>query len=71
MCDLDFYKGKKIFITGHSGFKGSWMCQALLMAGGEVTGYSLEPGSGAIPDLEAGRPGKFPVGRYQGPGWAC
>ena len=43
MYDLDFYKGKKIFITGHSGFKGSWMCQALLMAGAEVTGYSLEP----------------------------
>ena len=40
---LDFYKGKKVLITGHTGFKGSWMCQALVMAGADVTGYSLEP----------------------------
>ena len=39
----EFYKGKKVFITGHTGFKGSWMCQVLVMAGAEVTGYSLEP----------------------------
>lgn len=38
----DFYKGKKILITGHTGFKGSWMCQVLAMAGAEVTGYGLE-----------------------------
>ena len=41
--DLDFYKGKKVLITGHTGFKGSWMCQILIAAGAEVTGYSLEP----------------------------
>ena len=40
--DLNFYKGKKVLITGHTGFKGSWMCQALLQAGAEVTGYALE-----------------------------
>lgn len=40
---LDFYKGKKIFITGHTGFKGSWLTRVLLLAGSEVTGYSLEP----------------------------
>ena len=43
MLDLDFYKGKKVFVTGHTGFKGSWLCKILKMAGAEVTGYSLEP----------------------------
>mgnify|MGYP000155545827 CR=1 FL=1 len=41
--DLTFYKGKKVLITGHTGFKGSWMCRTLIQAGAEVTGYSLEP----------------------------
>ncbi len=43
MFDLRAYKGKKVFITGHTGFKGSWMCQTLIDAGAEVTGYALEP----------------------------
>ena len=41
--DLNFYKGKKVFITGHTGFKGSWLCQMLILAGADVTGYSLNP----------------------------
>lgn len=41
--DKTFYKGKKILITGHTGFKGSWMCKLLIMAGAEVTGYALQP----------------------------
>ncbi len=41
--DLEFYKGKKVLITGHTGFKGSWMCKILIGAGAKVTGYSLEP----------------------------
>ena len=40
---LDFYKNKSVFITGHTGFKGSWMCRALAKMGAKVTGYSLEP----------------------------
>lgn len=40
---LDFYKGKKVLITGHTGFKGSWLCLLLTMAGADVTGYSLVP----------------------------
>lgn len=32
-----------MFITGHTGFKGSWLCRFLVNAGAEVTGYSLEP----------------------------
>jgi CDP-glucose 4,6-dehydratase len=43
---LDFYKNKKIFLTGHTGFKGTWLCRILLQAGAEVTGYSLEPPTG-------------------------
>lgn len=41
MIDLSFYKGKKVFITGHTGFKGSWLCKILVEAGAIVTGYSL------------------------------
>ena len=41
--NLEFYNGKKVLITGHTGFKGSWMCQLLIMAGAEVTGYALQP----------------------------
>lgn len=40
--DLSFYKGKKVFITGHTGFKGTWMCRVLTGAGAQVTGYALE-----------------------------
>lgn len=40
---LEFYKGKKVFLTGHTGFKGTWLSRILILAGAEVTGYSLEP----------------------------
>lgn len=43
MLDLSFYKNKRVFVTGHTGFKGSWLCRILLNAGAIVTGYSLEP----------------------------
>ena len=38
--DLNFYKGKRVFLTGHTGFKGSWMSVMLVNAGAEVIGYS-------------------------------
>ena len=41
--NLDFYSGKKVLITGHTGFKGSWLCRVLSMVGADVTGYSLVP----------------------------
>ena len=41
--DISFYKGKKVFITGHTGFKGAWLCKMLSSVGAEVTGYALKP----------------------------
>lgn len=39
----EFYKGKKVFVTGHTGFKGSWLCEMLVYLGANVVGYALEP----------------------------
>lgn len=36
------YRGKKVFVTGHTGFKGSWLCEWLLLLGAEVYGYSID-----------------------------
>jgi len=38
-----FWKNKKVFVTGHTGFKGGWLCLTLNMLGAKVTGYSLQP----------------------------
>ena len=40
---LSFFKNKKIFITGHTGFKGSWLAYILYDAGAIVTGFALDP----------------------------
>ncbi|MDQ7824093.1 MAG: CDP-glucose 4,6-dehydratase [Candidatus Eremiobacteraeota bacterium] len=42
----DCYRGKNVFITGHTGFKGSWLATWLLMMGAKVTGYALPPAYG-------------------------
>lgn len=42
MNALDFYKNKRVFLTGHTGFKGLWLSLLLLRAGAEVTGFSLD-----------------------------
>lgn len=39
---LSFYKNKRIFITGHTGFKGTWLTRILLAAGAKITGYALK-----------------------------
>lgn len=43
MNDLSFYRGKRVLVTGHTGFKGTWLCRILINAGAEVTGYALTP----------------------------
>ena len=53
---LNFYQGKKVFVTGHTGFKGTWLCKMLIDAGADVTGYALpaptEPNLFAISGIE-------------------
>ena len=39
----NFWEKKKVLVTGHTGFKGSWLSLALNELGAEVTGYSLDP----------------------------
>ena len=41
--NLEFYRGKRVFVTGHTGFKGTWMSKVLLMHGANVVGYAMEP----------------------------
>ncbi len=43
MENLAFYRGKRVFVTGHTGFKGAWLCKLLAGAGAQVAGYSLRP----------------------------
>jgi len=43
MLDKKFWTGKRVFITGHTGFKGSWLCLWLHSLGAKVTGYALPP----------------------------
>ena len=38
-----FWQGKKVLVTGHTGFKGSWLSLWLKKLGAEVVGYALEP----------------------------
>ncbi len=43
MIDQEFWKGKRVFLTGHTGFKGSWLSLWLFSLGAEVKGYALNP----------------------------
>jgi len=43
MLNLSFFKGKRVFITGHTGFKGSWLTYILYLSGAKIAGYSLRP----------------------------
>lgn len=38
-----FYQGRRVLVTGHTGFKGTWLCRILTLAGAKVTGFALEP----------------------------
>lgn len=54
--NIEWYKGKKVLVTGHTGFKGSWLCRILVNVGADVTGYSLkaptEPNLFSMCDVE-------------------
>lgn len=43
MFNMKFYENKRVFVTGHTGFKGSWLCKMLINAGAVITGYALKP----------------------------
>lgn len=43
MIELSFYKNKTVLVTGHTGFKGAWLCKILTGVGAKVVGYSLDP----------------------------
>lgn len=45
LVNNSFWKGKKVFVTGHTGFKGGWLVQTLNILGAKVKGYALEPNS--------------------------
>ena len=51
MIDLNFYKNKSVFITGHTGFKGAWLSYILKKAKANITGYALDPTSNCVYDL--------------------
>ena len=48
------YRGRSVFVTGHTGFKGAWLTQWLLDLGAAVTGYALEPTTAPSPFDAAG-----------------
>ena len=41
--NMSFFRDKRVLVTGHTGFKGTWLCRMLTNAGAIVTGYSLQP----------------------------
>ena len=43
MINKNFWKNKKVLVTGHTGFKGSWLTLILSMLGAKVYGYALSP----------------------------
>lgn len=43
IVNKSFFRGKRVLVTGHTGFKGSWLCKILYDMGAEVIGYALEP----------------------------
>ena len=55
----DWYRGKRVLVTGHTGFKGSWLAEWLLMLGAEVVGYSLPPPTSPALFVQLGLEGRL------------
>jgi CDP-glucose 4,6-dehydratase len=47
--DPAFWRGRRVLVTGHTGFKGSWLCRMLAALGAEVQGIALDPEAGPSP----------------------
>ena len=45
------YSGKKVFVTGHTGFKGTWLSEILSLLGAKVCGYALDPQSPSLYEI--------------------
>ena len=45
--DRDFWRGRRVLVTGHTGFKGAWLCAWLEEMDADITGFALEPEPGA------------------------
>ena len=48
LLSKNFWKNKNVFLTGHTGFKGSWLSIYLNLLGSKITGYALKPESRAF-----------------------
>jgi len=64
MLDPAFWRGRRVLLTGHTGFKGSWLSLWLLNLGAEVWGFALapEPGRSLFQDLNLEPPAAIPNG---------
>ena len=63
---LSFYKNKRVLVTGHTGFKGTWLCRILAGAGAEVTGFALRPKEPSLFAMAGLGAHRFRVWRYPG-----
>ena len=62
-----YYNGKKVLVTGHTGFKGSYMCVLLKYLGAKVYGYSLKPEKGSLYELIQKGAKKYRSAELRGP----
>jgi len=54
VAGMDFWSGRRVFLTGHTGFKGAWISALLHRLGAEVHGYSLAPQSPSLYESSGG-----------------